>query len=125
MLGSGIAEDFAGRTQYATREIDAVSGELRGSFERDGVRHGTFRMMRAGSTGLVRERGKTFAERWLEQARQSAIDGLESTELRAEVREQVTKGFRERGVDPDEHPEKVEEITSRILEATVADLRAG
>jgi hypothetical protein len=125
VLGSGVAEDFDGRTQYATREIDAGGGELRGSFERDGTRHGRFRMLRAGSTGLVKESGKTFAERWMEQARQAAIDGLESPELRGAVREQVAEGFRERGVDPDEHPQEVDAVTSRILEATLADLRAG
>jgi hypothetical protein len=125
VLGSGVTEDFDGRTQYATREIDAGGGELRGSFERDGTRHGTFRMLRAGSTGLVKESGKTFAERWMEQARQAAIDGLESPELRGAVREQVAEGFRERGVDPDEHPQEVDAVTSRVVEATLADLRAG
>ncbi|UCE85784.1 MAG: hypothetical protein JSU66_15885 [Deltaproteobacteria bacterium] len=125
VLGSGIAEDFGGRTQYTTREIDAASGELRGAFERDGTRHGSFRMMRAGATGLVKERGKSHAERWLEQARQAAIEGAQSPELRAEVRERVVEGFRTRGLDPDAHAEQVDAITTRILAATVEDLRAG
>lgn len=58
-LGSVRAETIDGLTRWATSEI--VGGELRGEFQRDESRRGSFRMMRAGrvkSVGSKRDRGQ-------------------------------------------------------------------
>lgn len=63
VLGSASAEGLEGLTRYATAEIDAASGELHGRYERDGTRHGSFRMMRSGATQAVTGSGLTQGER--------------------------------------------------------------
>ena len=54
VLGSGRTESLEGVTEYATTEVASGGDVLRGTFERDGTRHGTFRMLRAGATGPSR-----------------------------------------------------------------------
>jgi murein DD-endopeptidase MepM/ murein hydrolase activator NlpD len=51
-MGGGRSDSLEGLTQYATTKVegDVISG----SFERDGTRHGTFRMMRAGEVGALK-----------------------------------------------------------------------
>lgn len=63
VMGSASTESLEGVTRYATAEVDPASGILVGSFERDGVRHGTFRMMRSGPTEGVKGSGKSQSER--------------------------------------------------------------
>jgi hypothetical protein len=53
-LGGARAETLEGVTLYQTAEI-TPSGELRGTFNRDGSRIGTFRAMRAGAVGEVKK----------------------------------------------------------------------
>ncbi len=53
-LGGARAETLDGQTEYRTTEI-APSGELRGSYNRDGTRPGSFRMIRAGAVGEVKK----------------------------------------------------------------------
>jgi hypothetical protein len=48
-MGSGHTEDIEGRTQYRVTEIGPDGGQLVGRYERDGTRHGTFRMSRMGA----------------------------------------------------------------------------
>jgi len=47
-MGSGGAEDVQGRTRYSTEWVSDDRRELRGRFERDGIRHGSFVLRRAG-----------------------------------------------------------------------------
>lgn len=53
-LGGGRTESLDGVTEYRVSEV-LPSGELRGSYNRDGTRPGTFRVMRAGSVGEVKK----------------------------------------------------------------------
>lgn len=46
-LGSAMMDTLEGGTVYKTESV--ADGELRGSFDRDGTRKGTFRMVRAGA----------------------------------------------------------------------------
>lgn len=52
LMGSGRTSTMEGRTQYAATEVEVLDGGtlIRGTYERDGVRHGVFRMIRAGDT---------------------------------------------------------------------------
>jgi hypothetical protein len=52
VLGGGRTDTMEGITEYATTEVEGDT--LRGSFERDGSRHGTFRMTRSGEVGAVK-----------------------------------------------------------------------
>ena len=62
-LGAERAEDMVGVTRYTTREVAAGGDVLRGVFERDGTRHGTFRMTRSGEATSVKGSGKTPGQR--------------------------------------------------------------
>jgi hypothetical protein len=62
-LGAERAEDLVGVTRYTTRSIDPGGDVLRGVFERDGTRHGTFRMTRSGEATDVKGSGKTPGQR--------------------------------------------------------------
>jgi hypothetical protein len=59
ILGSGRAESLEGVTEYVTTEVASGGDVLRGTFERDGTRHGTFRMMRSGRARAVEGRAKS------------------------------------------------------------------
>ena len=62
-MGSGGSEDFEGRTLYETTTVEAGGNVLRGSFDRDGTRKGTFRLARSGQVHSVAEGGgKTAGE---------------------------------------------------------------
>lgn len=54
-MGAAGGEDFEGRTLYETTEIEAGGDVLRGSFDRDGTRKGTFRIARSGAAHSVSE----------------------------------------------------------------------
>jgi hypothetical protein len=56
-MGSGGSEDFEGRTLYETTTVEAGGNVLRGSFDRDGTRKGTFRLARSGQVHSVAEGG--------------------------------------------------------------------
>jgi hypothetical protein len=56
-MGSAGSEDFEGRTLYETTGIEEGGKALRGKFDRDGTRIGTFRMLRTGQVHSVSEGG--------------------------------------------------------------------
>jgi hypothetical protein len=56
-MGSGGNEDFEGRTLYETTTVEAGGDVLRGSFDRDGQRKGSFRLARSGTVKSVDEGG--------------------------------------------------------------------
>jgi hypothetical protein len=58
-MGAGGGEDFEGRTLYETTQIEAGGDVLRGSFDRDGKRKGSFRLTRSGAVHSVSEGGGT------------------------------------------------------------------
>jgi hypothetical protein len=79
-LGSAAMESLEGGTRFATEGVAEGGAELHGSFERDGSRHGTFRMMRAGVVSNVGKDGKTPNEKQREKIEhlireQLAIEG--------------------------------------------------
>jgi predicted secreted Zn-dependent protease len=63
VMGSARTENVEGVTRYATAGVDAGGDVLRGSFERDGSRHGTFRMLRAGAVTVVKDRTQSERQR--------------------------------------------------------------
>jgi hypothetical protein len=63
VMGSARTENVEGVTKYTTVEVDAGGDVLHGTFERDGSRHGTFRLMRAGSVTVVKDRTQSERQR--------------------------------------------------------------
>ncbi len=62
-LGDERSEGLDGVTLYSTTWTDPSGDLLRGDFERDGTRHGSFRMLRAAPVSGVKGSGKTQSER--------------------------------------------------------------
>jgi len=56
-MGSAGSEQFEGRTLYETTSVEEGGKLLRGKFDRDGTRIGTFRMLRSGAAHSVAEGG--------------------------------------------------------------------
>jgi hypothetical protein len=68
-MGAAGSEDFEGRTLYETTAIEAGGDVLRGKFDRDGSRKGSFRLMRTGQVHSVDEGGgKSAAGQQLKRA---------------------------------------------------------
>ncbi|MDH3213271.1 MAG: hypothetical protein OEM05_12370 [Myxococcales bacterium] len=63
VMGSARTENVEGVTKYVTVEVGAGGDVLRGTFERDGSRHGTFRMLRAGVVTMVKDRTQSERQR--------------------------------------------------------------
>jgi hypothetical protein len=52
-MGSAGTENVEGRTRYVAESVSADGREVRGSFVRDGTRHGTFVLRRAGEVDVI------------------------------------------------------------------------
>jgi hypothetical protein len=89
VLGSGSADSMEGKTEYTTQSVESGGAVLQGTFERDGTRHGTFRLIRGGTTGLVAADGKTPNQK---------------------VRERIQERLREELGKPDATPEELEKL---------------
>ena len=61
-MGAAGGEDLEGKTLYETDSIEPGGDVLRGRFDRDGERKGTFRLARAGTVHSVSESGGKSAE---------------------------------------------------------------
>jgi hypothetical protein len=139
VLGSGIAENLEGVTEYATAKVASGGDVLRGTFERDGTRHGTFRLLRAGAARGVEGSGKSEGQRVYEmffgeelgpaimQGEDALREALERREeergevpdemreqLRAEIRATAEKNIRESGRDPDNFESEIDSLARQI-----------
>lgn len=76
VLAAGTMDSAEGRTQYTTEAIESDGALLRGRFERDGTRHGTFRLMRSGAASQIRSDGKTPNEKLRELLEQRVRERL-------------------------------------------------
>jgi hypothetical protein len=138
LLGGG-AEEMEGRTLWETEAVEEDGNLLRGRYDRDGVRVGSFVMRRSGTAGLVRGSGKTQGERVYElflgemagQILSGDLSTVEEAELRRmietksvpddvraevrrEIRASVEQEMERQGNDPRALRPQVEELTSRI-----------
>jgi len=57
-MGSARTESLQGETSYETTELRDGGNELVGRFERDGVLHGSFRLIRAGEVRILGAKSK-------------------------------------------------------------------
>jgi hypothetical protein len=97
MLGSASTGNMEGRTEYRTEEIQAGGDVLVGTYQRDGTRRGTFRMMRAGARKQLEEKSQK------ELQQQAVRRGAASNQaLREEVRDGLEKALTARGLSVEE-----------------------
>ncbi|HME71344.1 MAG TPA: hypothetical protein VKM54_15945 [Myxococcota bacterium] len=136
VLGSASAEPMEGRTQYVTESIEEGGDLLRGKFERDGTRHGTFTMRRSGAVKVTEGSGKSQSQRMTEAffqnyggadffspaELQAMKDGAAAgaapkdggKELRQKVREEIERKTREQGVEPSLVEPQIDKLTEKI-----------
>jgi hypothetical protein len=130
------AEKVEGRTQYVTQSVEEGGDLVRGSFERDGTRHGTFTMRRAGVAKVTEGSGKTQSQRVTEAFFQNyggadfftpaeiqalkdsvaaggAAKGGEQS-VREKVRAEIERKTREQGVEPSLVEPQIDKLTEKI-----------
>ncbi len=128
-LGGATAESLDGVTEYRTRSIEP-DGSLRGEFNRDATRSGSFWIVRSGGTREVEGSGKTNAERVRElffgqmgglgtSLSGERPEGPEADAMRAEartrIRSQIEENMRSQGMDPSRYQPEIERMSDRIL----------
>jgi hypothetical protein len=118
MLGAASTQSMEGRTEYRTREIREGGDVLAGSYERDGTRHGSFRMTRAGARKQLEE--KSQKERQQEAWRREAMS---SQAVRQEIREGIEKSLEARGLSVQE--DRLDELVDEWLRLYESGLREG
>jgi hypothetical protein len=148
VMGSARTESLAGVTEYITTEVASRGNVLRGTFERDGTRHGTFRMMRSGSPraveGKARSEGRRFYQRYLERFGETVARGDDTLEeaiaqgakgggefseetrerVRARIRAALEESIGEAGADPRDFEREVDSLTRRISELLLDEGRS-
>lgn len=138
-LGSATSESYDGVTEYVTTAVESGGDVLRGTFERDGTRHGTFRLTRSGTAQTVKGEAKSEGQRFYdtffgEAFREAFTDpegpvasaarkratgtGEASDEIRAEVgaavRAAIEASIRAGHQDPDEYEREIGSLTGKI-----------
>lgn len=136
VLGSARSETLDGVTRFTTKEVEPGGRVLRGRFERDGTRRGSFQMRLAGTVRGVTGSGKSEGERVYElffgeagaalfrgdgiQALQDRARAGEQipesarAEIREEIRSALERQLRRRGVDPDAYQRETETLVKQI-----------
>jgi hypothetical protein len=95
-MGSVGSEELEGRTLYETASVEAGGSLLRGKYDRDGTRVGSFRLMRTGAVSSVGEGGgKSVAGKQMKRTEFIAmlapgIEKLPGERREAEWRQAVT-----------------------------------
>lgn len=75
VLGSAGAEDAEGRTIWSTETVERGGAELRGQYDRDGTRLGTFILWRIGDVKFLSTDGPTPNEKQREQFERDVREG--------------------------------------------------
>jgi hypothetical protein len=141
VLGSVATEDVEGRTIWEGESVESNGDVIRGRYDRDGTRIGTFRLQRSGAVSVVKGSGKSQNERVRDaQARayaaqifagelpggvteadiRKAIDAGEFTdedrsELRREFERSITASFRGQGNDPRQLRPQIQSLARKMV----------
>jgi murein DD-endopeptidase MepM/ murein hydrolase activator NlpD len=90
----GRTDTMEGLTEYATTKVRQRGDLLEGTFERDGTRHGTFKMMRSGGAKSLGP-GSSQQERQQQAFRRSVAA---SPQIRAQAAQDVKEGLDASGI---------------------------
>lgn len=135
-MGSSEDEVAEGRTEYVTESVESGGAVLRGRFERDGTRHGTFRLMKSGEASITKGSGKTPEERLREmfmsqmgatlmseeglqqelqrEIQSGTVDDATRAEVRKSIRGAIDEKVRANGDDPRAVAPYADDLTRRI-----------
>ena len=115
IMGSARSDNIEGMTRFTATEVSATGKRLRGTYERDGTKHGTFRMMRSGAAEALKSR-KTQSD----LQRLASIRTLRADEeARREYREDIDEYLSARGAFLSEAQ------LDALVEAALEQLLAG
>ena len=109
LLGSGRSETLEGVTRYETTSVGAGGDLIEGRYERDGTRHGSFQLRRAGQVGMLEEKSQREIQ---EQGARRALRS--SREARAQAREAIELALAGSGLRIP--PEVMDELTDEALD---------
>jgi hypothetical protein len=131
-LGGERTESLDGLTVYTTTEADADGAVLRGRYERDGSRTGTFRMMRAGAgkalttkkTQAERVRDAYFASMGNRPLDESKLTQQDRAEIRVVIREAVWARMRKLSIDPEQRSGEVDALVPAIEKRLLSEKRS-
>ena len=125
-------ESLDGVTLYTTTSADPGGEVLKGSYERDGSRQGTFRMLRAG-TGKALTTKRTQAERtrdsFIESMSTRRLDEAQLTQqdradLQAMIRVAIDERMRSLRIDPATRTTQVETLVPAIEKRLLSEQRS-
>jgi hypothetical protein len=147
VLGSAAAENVEGRTTWEGESVESGGDVIRGRYDRDGTRIGTFRMMRSGEVSTVKGSGKSQGERVYEaffgemgaqlfsgempgggseQDLRTAIEAGEWSDedrrtLRLEFERAIAESYRSQGNDPRKFRPQIQSLARKMVELFVDD----
>ncbi len=108
VMGSGRSETMEGVARYETTAVEESGAVLVGRYERDGTRHGSFRMTRSGDVGMLEEKSQS------EIQAQGVRRGLEtSQEARKQARESIEEAIRPTGLQLTR--EQMDELVTKTI----------
>jgi len=131
-LGGERTESLEGVTLYETTAVDPAGDVLTGIFDRDGTRHGTFRMTRSGPIANVKGSGKTQSERIRDnfianmgrEMTSGDLSDEEKAEIHANIRRSIEDYLRRKGIDPSTQRAQVESMTAKIEHLLIEEKRS-
>ena len=130
-LGGERTESLEGVTLYTTTSADPAGNWLKGSFERDGSRTGSFRMLRAGTgKALTTKRNQSERQRdafidWMgrRQLDESQLTQQDRADLDAMVRAAIGQRMQSLGIDPAQRSDQIDKLVPEIEKRLFAEKR--
>lgn len=142
VLGSAATEAMEGRTTWEGEVVEPGGDVIRGGYDRDGTRIGTFRMMRSGEVSTVKGSGRSQGERARDALTSAYVSQLFADELpggasEAELRKRIEAGefseedrrdlrlgferslsesFRDQGNDPRQLRPEIESLAGKMVD---------
>jgi len=135
-MGSSEDDLAEGVTEYRTESVEQGGALVRGTFERDGTRHGTFRLYKSGEASITKGSGKTQQERMQEaftssfgaaflgdaglqdeltrEAASGKADEATRARVRKSVRDSVERKLRAEGEDPRAAEAYTDQLSRRV-----------
>jgi hypothetical protein len=130
-LGGERTESLEGVTLYTSTSADPAGNWFKGSFERDGSRTGSFRMLRAG-TGKALTTKKTQSERQSEAFMQamstrrldeSQLTQQDRADIQAMIRAAIDERMRSLSIDPAQRSAQIETLVPAIEKKLLSEKR--
>jgi hypothetical protein len=140
-LGSAMTDSLEGATRYATERVEEEGRVLRGSYDRDGTRSGTFRLLRTAPVRglgtkeeqeqrIAVKRQQMFVDQFFggdaslalggvspdfaRRAQQGELSEAERSELRSQIETSLQTQLQDRGLSPSQYQPQLESLTRQI-----------